>query len=197
MDDEIESLLIDVRANTQGFQSDIEAMRGSFDTTLLGGFEQAGNVLERGLLGDPPREPGLRRSQARGVQRTGPDRRAGAAIRDRFAVRRKPSERAWRGVRQPHRRLVRPSWPGDGRAGFARQRLSGRRARSRAVRADQRGADRNAAGASWRCTRGSTGSRQAARRARGNPARKPARRRCAGRAAPLGKASGKLGAPGA
>lgn len=50
MDDEIDSLLIDVRANTQGFAQDIEAMRGAFDAALLGGFEQAGSVLERGLL---------------------------------------------------------------------------------------------------------------------------------------------------
>jgi hypothetical protein len=50
MDDGIDSLLIDVRANTQGFQSDIEAMRSHFDTTLVSGFEQAGTVLERGLL---------------------------------------------------------------------------------------------------------------------------------------------------
>ncbi|MDE2435549.1 MAG: tail tape measure protein [Sphingomonadales bacterium] len=47
----VDSLLIDVRANTQGFQSDIAAMRGSFDGTLVDGFARAGNVLERGLLG--------------------------------------------------------------------------------------------------------------------------------------------------
>ncbi|WP_336987485.1 tail tape measure protein [Altererythrobacter aquiaggeris] len=50
MDDPIDELLIDVRANTQGFASDIAEMRSSFDTTLIGGFEQAGSVLERGLL---------------------------------------------------------------------------------------------------------------------------------------------------
>lgn len=50
MDDDIDSLLVDVRANTQGFQSDIAAMRSHFDTTLVSGFEQAGTVLERGLL---------------------------------------------------------------------------------------------------------------------------------------------------
>lgn len=49
--DPINSLLIDVRANTQGFQSDIAAMRGSFDGTLVDGFAKAGDVLERGLLG--------------------------------------------------------------------------------------------------------------------------------------------------
>lgn len=50
MTDAVDSLLIDVRANTQGFAADIAAMRGTFDTGLLGGFERAGTVLERGLL---------------------------------------------------------------------------------------------------------------------------------------------------
>jgi hypothetical protein len=50
MDDELDTLLIDVRASTQGFQADIEAMRGAVDTTLGGGFARAGEVLERGLL---------------------------------------------------------------------------------------------------------------------------------------------------
>lgn len=50
MDDDIDSLLVEVRANTQGFRTDIEAMRGNFDATLVSGFEQAGSVLERGLL---------------------------------------------------------------------------------------------------------------------------------------------------
>ncbi|WP_336979410.1 tail tape measure protein [Altererythrobacter fulvus] len=49
MDDEIESLLVDVRANTQGFAQDIEAMRSTLDGTLVGGFERAGSVLETGL----------------------------------------------------------------------------------------------------------------------------------------------------
>jgi hypothetical protein len=51
MNDEVESLLIDVRANTQGFAADVAAMRGSFDGTLVDGFARAGDVLERGLLG--------------------------------------------------------------------------------------------------------------------------------------------------
>jgi hypothetical protein len=50
MDDELDTLLIDVRASTQGFQADIEAMRGAVDTTLGGGFAKAGEVLERGLV---------------------------------------------------------------------------------------------------------------------------------------------------
>jgi hypothetical protein len=50
MDDSIDTLLIDVRASTQGFQADIETMRGAVDTSLGGGFAKAGEVLERGLL---------------------------------------------------------------------------------------------------------------------------------------------------
>jgi len=51
MDDEIEPLMIEVRASTEGFRRDIEAMRGTFDNTLVDGFARAGNVLERGLTG--------------------------------------------------------------------------------------------------------------------------------------------------
>jgi len=50
MTDAVDSLLIDVRASTQGFAQDIQAMRGAFDTGLVDGFSRAGNVLERGLL---------------------------------------------------------------------------------------------------------------------------------------------------
>jgi len=50
MDDEIETLMVEVRASTSGFQSDVESMRSALDTSLLDGFERAGNVLERGLL---------------------------------------------------------------------------------------------------------------------------------------------------
>lgn len=50
MDDEIETLLVDVRASTSGFRADIEGLRSTIDTSLLDGFARAGNVLERGLL---------------------------------------------------------------------------------------------------------------------------------------------------
>jgi len=51
MDDEIDSLLVDVRAGTDGFARDIERMRASVDGTLVAGFTRAGEVLERGLTG--------------------------------------------------------------------------------------------------------------------------------------------------
>ena len=50
MDDEIETLMVEVRASTSGFKADIEAMRTAVDATLVDGFAQAGAVLERGLL---------------------------------------------------------------------------------------------------------------------------------------------------
>ena len=50
MDEDIDRLLVDVRASTSGFEADIARMRGSFDTTLVEGFARAGGVLERGLL---------------------------------------------------------------------------------------------------------------------------------------------------
>lgn len=48
--DEIDTLLVDVRASTQGFASDIAQMRSAFDSTLTDGFAKAGGVLESGLL---------------------------------------------------------------------------------------------------------------------------------------------------
>ena len=51
MTDPIDTLLLDVRANTQGFAADINTMRSAFDGTLVDGFGKAGDALERGLLG--------------------------------------------------------------------------------------------------------------------------------------------------
>lgn len=50
MADTVDTLLVDVRANTQGFASDMAAMRGAFDATLNDGLAGAGTTLERGLL---------------------------------------------------------------------------------------------------------------------------------------------------
>ena len=51
MTDPIDTLLLDVRANTQGFAADLSAMRSAFDSTLVDGMGKAGEALERGLLG--------------------------------------------------------------------------------------------------------------------------------------------------
>ena len=50
MNDDLEPMLVEVRASTSAFRADIETMRASVDTSLVGGFEKAGTVLERGLL---------------------------------------------------------------------------------------------------------------------------------------------------
>ena len=50
MTDGFEELVIDVRARTDGFASDLETMRRSLDSSLLDGFGRAGNVLENGLV---------------------------------------------------------------------------------------------------------------------------------------------------
>ncbi len=49
MENNIEELVIDVRATTDGFSNDLQNMRSALDTSLLDGFEKAGSVLERGL----------------------------------------------------------------------------------------------------------------------------------------------------
>ena len=50
MDDEIEQLMVSVRADTQGFARDVAVMRGQIDGPLSDGLARAGQVLERGLL---------------------------------------------------------------------------------------------------------------------------------------------------
>jgi hypothetical protein len=50
MPDTVDTLMIDVRASTRGFEEDVQAMRGTLDGTLIDGFGKAGQVLERGLL---------------------------------------------------------------------------------------------------------------------------------------------------
>jgi len=50
MDDSFDALVIDVRATTEGFASDLDKMNRSIDVSLIGGFEKASGALERGLL---------------------------------------------------------------------------------------------------------------------------------------------------
>lgn len=44
-----QSLMVEVRAVTQGFAQDLAAMRSSVDTSLVGGFTQAGGTLDTSL----------------------------------------------------------------------------------------------------------------------------------------------------
>ena len=50
MSDPVDSLLVDVRANTQAFAHDVAQLRSTFDGTLVAGFARAGTVLETGLV---------------------------------------------------------------------------------------------------------------------------------------------------
>ncbi|MCJ2178682.1 tail tape measure protein [Novosphingobium album (ex Hu et al. 2023)] len=51
MTDEIDSLLVDVRASTDGFARDIATKRSAVDGDLVPGFTKAGDALEKGLAG--------------------------------------------------------------------------------------------------------------------------------------------------
>lgn len=51
MNDEVDSLLVEVRASTDGFTRDIAQMRGAVDGNLVAGFTRAGDALEKGLTG--------------------------------------------------------------------------------------------------------------------------------------------------
>ncbi len=50
MDEEIERLVVSVRADTQGFSRDVAEMRGSLEGGFGQGVERAGNLLEGTLL---------------------------------------------------------------------------------------------------------------------------------------------------
>lgn len=50
MDEEIERLVVSVRADTQGFARDVAEMRGAIDGPLQAGAARAGDAIERSLL---------------------------------------------------------------------------------------------------------------------------------------------------
>lgn len=51
MDEEIERLVVSVRADTRGFAADVGAMRAELDGPFASGLERAGRTLESSLLG--------------------------------------------------------------------------------------------------------------------------------------------------
>jgi hypothetical protein len=51
MDEEIERLIVSVRADTRAFASDVATMRAELDGPFAAGLERAGSALERGLTG--------------------------------------------------------------------------------------------------------------------------------------------------
>jgi phage-related minor tail protein len=50
MDEEIERLVVSVRADTQGFARDVSAMRAELDGPFAAGMERAGRMLENSLV---------------------------------------------------------------------------------------------------------------------------------------------------
>jgi phage-related minor tail protein len=50
MEDEIETLVVRVRADTQGLSRDVAAMRGEMEGPLADGADRAGRRIEQGLL---------------------------------------------------------------------------------------------------------------------------------------------------
>lgn len=51
MDEEIERLVVSVRADTRAFAGDVAAMRAELEGPFAAGLERAGHVLERSLIG--------------------------------------------------------------------------------------------------------------------------------------------------
>ena len=51
MDEEIERLVVAVRADTRAFAADVTTMRAELDGPFAAGLERAGSALERGLVG--------------------------------------------------------------------------------------------------------------------------------------------------
>lgn len=51
MDEEIERLIVSVRADTRAFAGDVATMRAELEGPFAAGLERAGNALERGLIG--------------------------------------------------------------------------------------------------------------------------------------------------
>ncbi len=49
MDEEIERLVVSVRADTRAFASDVDAMRSTLDGPFAAGLERAGQLLDRSL----------------------------------------------------------------------------------------------------------------------------------------------------
>ena len=47
--DDLDELVVSVRAETSGFAQDVQTMKREFDSSLLGGFDAAGKILERSL----------------------------------------------------------------------------------------------------------------------------------------------------
>ena len=139
MDEEIERLMVSVRADTRGFARDVAEMRGQLEGPLEAGADRAGRAIESALLrAVRTGKLGFEDLQRVALRRARRDRGGGAARRD------------WsRAGRRRRRRMAGGCWPliagllaaSPGRATggpvSAGAGLSGRRARAGIVRADQ------------------------------------------------------------
>ncbi|MBB3694219.1 tail tape measure protein [Sphingomonas sp. BK580] len=84
MDEEIERLVIGVRADTAGFARDLDAMRGQVEGPFALGAARAGRGLEHALL-EAVRKGKLGMDELRGVAMGAMDAVARAALRDGVA----------------------------------------------------------------------------------------------------------------
>jgi len=84
MDEEIERLVIGVRADTAGFARDLDAMRGQIEGPFALGAARAGRGLEHALL-EAVRKGKLGMDELRGVAMGAMDAVARAALRDGVA----------------------------------------------------------------------------------------------------------------
>ncbi|TCP33610.1 tail tape measure protein [Sphingomonas sp. BK235] len=81
MDEEIERLVIGVRADTAGFARDVETMRGQIEGPLATGATRAARGLEQ-ALGEAVRRGKIGFDELRGVALSAMDAVARAALRD-------------------------------------------------------------------------------------------------------------------
>ncbi len=184
MDEEIERLVIGVRADTAGFARDVAAMRGELDGPLAAGADRAGRAIEGALLrAVRTGKFGFEDLQARCAVGDERDRGVGGARGDsgRWAADRAAATGGL-GV-AADRAVRRIAGARDRRAGVAGAALLGRRARARTVRADRERAGRG-------------GRRRGARGARGDHGQCGGGRGAAGAAA-IEPPSGARGAGGA
>ena len=170
MDEEIERLLVSVRADTGGFARDVAAMRAELDGPFAAGVARAGLALENALV-RALRTGRLGFEDLKRVALSALAEIASASIRDgprracSAAARAAASAARSRGLVSG---LIGAPGKAIGGPVSAGPRLSGRRARAGAVRADRERADRpgTGRGGAGRCGSASRSTRRRAAEAR-------------------------------
>ena len=144
MDEEIERLVVSVRADTSGFARDVAAMRGELEGPLAqGAGARRADDRQCAGQGDRERQVRLRRSEAGRAVGDGRDRPGVAARAVQAGRRRERRRRAcWPASSSLIAGLLGCAGAGDRRAGQRRARLYGRRERAGIVRAATARADR-------------------------------------------------------